>query len=386
MLDKPAGRKPRTCIVSMRRFNRLASSCSNYEFEDVIASVDDATLLAPAPKSSFSYRKWMVERMYWRKGLHHLASMVDIGLDPLYMDTEHDLLVMICGKTSDLIFLNSIKDWRHKAKKKICILVELWANMIPDYRFHLEILREFDHTFLCFNSTVEPFRTALNLPCSHLPLGVDVVRFSPFPSPPEKCVDVLSMGRRLEATHREMMEMAARREIFYIYDTIPGMLVQPRDHREHREMLSNTAKRSKMFVTYPAKVDVHEETHGQSEVGARYFEGAAAGAALVGKAPSNPLFSRDFCWDDALFDLGSTQEEAFDRISSLLKQPERLRMSGLQNAVGALRGFDWAHRWETVLDRLGMEHLPALRDRTRLLSEMAETAQAHLGHRIPAAN
>ncbi|MFN0171037.1 MAG: glycosyltransferase [Bryobacteraceae bacterium] len=134
--------------------------------------------------------------------------------------------------------------------------------------------------------------------------------------------------------------------------------------------------RSRMFVAYPAKVGQDDETGGQSEVGARYFEGAAAGALLIGRAPTTPLFNEYFGPEEALIDLGSSAAEATDVVAGLLRQPERLRAIGRRNATKALRRFDWSYRWQTILRQVGEDPLPPLLERLNRLSELADDAES----------
>jgi hypothetical protein len=141
---------------------------------------------------------------------------------------------------------------------------------------------------------------------------------------------------------------------------------------EHRELLGNCARRSKFFVTYPAKVGCENETHGQSEVGARFFEGAASGAVLVGRAPSNPVFKRDFCWKDAVVDLGETADEALNVIRDLKNDPERIRQASRKNSIESLRAFDWSYRWKKILETSGIAGHPKLNARIRHLNALAE--------------
>jgi len=72
--------------------------------------------------------------------------------------------------------------------------------------------------------------------------------------------------------------MAEKGQIFYIYDTIHKM--NTLYYKEHRNLVANIAKRSRYFMVNPGKIDEPLETHGQREIGSRFFEGLAAGEAL----------------------------------------------------------------------------------------------------------
>jgi hypothetical protein len=203
-----------------------------------------------------------------------------------------------------------------------------------------------------------------------------VFRFTPFPNPPERSIDVYSMGRRIEALHEALLKKAARREIFYLYDTIPGLLIQPRDHRQHRDLVANCARRSRFFITYPAKVDAVAETRGQSEVGARFYEGAAAGAVLIGQAPTIPAFAKEFDWPNAVVDIGSTEESLLASLATFQADPGRAHALGRKNAIEAARRFDWGYRWREMLRATGLEPTSRLLQREKQLNQLAAMAES----------
>ncbi len=367
-------RRARVCVVSLRGINPLAAWCSNYEFEDVIGAVDDVDLYVLEPGTAFEARQWAVRRMVWRRGIRQLTRHVSPGPRSIRIDREYDLFVFVCMNPSDLLYLAAVRGWRERCKRAICYMVEVYAGWAAEYAFQLELLRDFDDVALSFGTSADAVSRVARRPCHNVPLGCDVLRFTPFPRPPARCIDVYSMGRRSEVAHEVLLARAARGEIFYHYDTIPGLLVQPRNYRQHRDLLANCARRSRCFVAYPAKIDEAGERQGQSEVGARFFEGAAAGAVLVGMAPSAPAFARDFHWQDAVVELGSTPDSVESTFASLLADPRRMAEAGTRNAIQALRAFDWSYRWSALLEIARLEPTPRLAARQRGLLELAEMA------------
>jgi hypothetical protein len=183
------------------------------------------------------------------------------------------------------------------------------------------------------------------------------------------------MGRRPEAVHTAILRVASDEDLFYLYDTIPGHLIQPTNYRQHRNLIADCAKRSRLFVAYPAKVDVADETRGQSEPGARFYEGAAAGAVLIGKAPHGPGFAKEFDWPDAVIDIGSSEESVCHALRALAAQPERMRALGHRNAARAGTRFDWCHRWSEILRIAGMPPLDGMIERETQLAEIAAMAE-----------
>jgi hypothetical protein len=93
--------------------------------------------------------------------------------------------------------------------------------------------------------------------------------------------------------------------IFYVYDTTSLSDADTLDHREHRDLVASLAKRSRFFLVAPAKMDASGECQGQSEIGSRYYEGAAAGAVLIGSKPDGDPFQELFGWPDAVVDINA---------------------------------------------------------------------------------
>ena len=368
-------RSARTCIVSLRDVKRQAGCCASYEFEDVASNIDDVDLFTLRPGKAYSPREWLVKRLIWRRGLCQLARRLNPGLQPISLEKDYDLFAFICMNPSDLLYLRAVKGWKERCKTRVCFMAELYAGWLGQYAFHLNLLSEFDHIFLCFSGSVRAVQQHVGRPCHHVRFGADLLRFSPFPNPPARCVDVYSMGRRSETVHQTLLKMAGRKELFYIYDTIPSLSIQPQDYRQHRDLLANFGKRSRFFVTYPAKVDCADETRGQSEVGARFYEGAATGAILIGQAPTIPAFAKEFDWPDAVVNIGSSEEQLVAVLEGFKADPEREQALSRRNAVEALRRFDWSCRWKEILRFAGLEPTSRLFEREKRLNQLVAMAE-----------
>lgn len=366
--------KARVCMVSQRDISRQAAWCSNYEFEDVISSVDDVELISLQAGWAFPQRLRLLKRLIFRRVSRRLTHL-NPGIHAVTLQSDYDIFVFVCMTPQDLLCLSAVKGWRERCKTKICYMTELWTNWLDKYDFQLGLLKDFDHVFLCFSGSVDALGDFLGKPCHHVPLGADVLRFTPYPKPPARCVDVYSLGRRIPAMHEAFLKMAAKREIFYIHDTIPSDFVQPANHRQHRDLVANIAKRSRYFVTYPALFG-SDETQGQSEVGARFFEGAAAGAALIGQAPTTTVFGKDFGWADSVISVGPSEAEFLAATEKFEKEPELLAALSRKNAVEALRRFDWVYRWKEMLRIAGFAPSFRLQQREEHLNQTAALAES----------
>ena len=120
-----------------------------------------------------------------------------------------------------------------------------------------------------------------------LSFAVDAKMFSPFPHFPERHINVLNVGRVSELTHRSLIKAQSKSNFYYVYDTVASKKFI--DAREHRLYFANTAKRSRFAITNLALFDKAHRTDGAEELGQRFYESAAAGAANDAR---NPLRQR----------------------------------------------------------------------------------------------
>jgi hypothetical protein len=350
----------------------LPFRCAHFEFEDVIAQVDSVDLLAPH-FDPFTQRHWIAKQV-----AYHSSILLNPGIDQTAMRSDYDLFFAICGNPSDLIRVNAIGDWRAKCRKAVCLIDEVWVREISGYRNYLRLLAKFDVVILYYSHSVKPINEMIGERCIFLPPGVDAIRFCPYPNPPERTVDVYSIGRRSAVTHRAFLKMASEEGLFYLHDSISGDHVL--DPIEHRELFANIAKRSRYFIVNPGLIDRPDIRGEQIEIGNRYFEAAASGSILLGLRPLNGEFEKYFDWSDVLVDLPYDSPDAGNVVKEFDRQTERQSKMRERNVQQSLLRHDWVYRWESILKFVGVEPLPALQDRKKRLRCLAEyTAADDLG-------
>jgi hypothetical protein len=268
--------------------------------------------------------------------------------------------------------VNAIEGWKNHCGISVCWIDEMWAAEIPLFKYWLHWLSQFDYVFVGMPGTAAPLSTVIDRKCRWLPGAVDCLRFTPGPKPPARVVDIYSIGRRWDGIHRALVNAAACSEIFYVYDTFPAAESQPFNHRQHREMLASVTKRSRFFMVAPPKMDVPQETQGQSGIGYRYYEGAAAGAVMTGQAPDCEEFSQMFPWPDVVVPLRPDGSDVLSTLTRLSRDRERILAIGKRNAGEALLRHDWAHRWNELFRAIGMEPSPRMLARETRMKAMAE--------------
>ena len=359
--------EPRICMFSQRNLGRLVSRCGHYEFEDVICQVDEVDLIAPAP-----YRIYNIgQRFANRLARYSSIAGFNPGVRSLRIKKNYELFVAFFQFPRDVLTLNAIEGWRDHCRKSICWVDDVWVGCLPYLKGHLKILSKFDYVLLNCSRSVGSVQNLIQRPCFCIVPGVDMIRFCPYPNPPVRYIDVYSMGRRSDVTHRSLLNMAERGEIFYIYDTIEVMETQ--HPRQHRSLVANIAKRSRYFVANTAKVNRQSETHGQVEVGFRFFEGAGAGTVMIGEVPKNEVFHKYFDWPDAVIHIPYDTENIRKILTELNSQPERLSVARKNNVIQCLLRHDWVYRWRDILSITGLEPIPALLVRESRLRELANT-------------
>jgi spore maturation protein CgeB len=301
--------------------------------------------------------------------------MLNPGIRTISAKGHYDILFTICGYPQDLVMFNAVSNLRDICRTSVCLLDELWINDMVKHHHFLRILAKFDVVMLYYSQSVKPLSEVIGRRCVYLPPGVDTILFCPYPEPPERVVDVYSIGRRSETTHQRLLDMARESGFFYLYDSIGGG--QAINSKEHRALLANVAKRSRYFIVNPGKIDDQNQRGQQIEIGNRYFEGAAAGTIMVGERPNNKEFERLFDWPEAVTRLPYGSRDIDVIIKDLDRDPERQDRIRQTGVVQALVRHDWVYRWEAILEAVGLEPMQGVFERKDRIRKLAEVVSQH---------
>jgi hypothetical protein len=357
--------KPRILIFSQRKiFGNALFRGPLYEFEDIISQIDSADLLAPQADLS-NLRHTIAKRI-----AYHAPIALNPGIQRIQVREHYDLFLAICGAPADLLMVNAVGKLREVCERSVCLMDELWVKQMADHRHFLRILENFDVVILYYSQSVKALSERIGRKCVFLPPGVDTILFCPYPEPPKRVIDVYSIGRRSEITHRTLLRMREDKKLFYLHDSIAGD--QAINLMEHRALLANVAKKSRYFIVNPGLIDRPDRRGSQIEIGNRYFEGAASGTIMVGERPNNEEFDRLFDWPDAVIYLPYDSSNIDTIIDELDRDPERQQRIRRTNLVQALTRHDWVYRWEAILKTVNLEPMPELVQRKERLQNLAE--------------
>ncbi len=382
---------PRTLVASEFNAGDRAHFAQAYEFCRIVTECDDADLVAPGIDNYLqrylspflpAHDSHNVQRDFnrlvngLRKGLGLKNRPI---IRPIDLTRNYDLFFFVAWSPQSLVELSRIKNWRGRCKIAVAYLFELWSSTLGMDSPYLRLLDQFDHAFLLHSASIPHLSRYTSTPCSFLPTAVDCLIATPYPSPPERVIDIYSIGNRAISLHRQLVALAQHRGLFYIYDSLSSTDSRVKDWSEHRLLLANMIKRTRYFIGFnPATLQTAKANKiaGEQVVPSRLFEGAAGGAVILGTAPRCQEFHASFGWPDAVIEMSPEVADVAAVIDELDAQHQRIERVRQTNAVRCLLQHDWVYRWEQILSTVGLDPLPQLHDRKARLSRIAASAMA----------
>jgi hypothetical protein len=360
---------PRLLLFSQRHVEVHMWEAPQLEFEDVLMEVDDAVMLAPAstwtgPIAMWSSRTGNAARRLIRRP-HRWPMQTST------VSGEYDLFFATFHFPKNISMMRRLKGVRERCRVMACHLIEVWSPDLRRRAHELRALRVFDHIFVTNGAIREQLEEMIDRPVHLLPTASDLLRFSPYPGPPRRCIDVYNYGRGSDAVHEQLARMAERKEIFYVHSRVNHEVP---DYRAHRVQIADLLKRSRYFLAYRINENRLQLTGGDETIPTRFFEGAAAGSVILGSQPRCAEWDRYFGWDDAVIPVPWKPEDLAAILRELDDQPLRFDTIRRRNAVRSLRRNDWVHRWEEVLGVVGLPVTARMSARKAHLDAMADEA------------
>ncbi len=372
-----ADQSPRILVVSVRGFRFQAANCCIYELEDLITDLELAQLHTPIPNLGFDIAQKVYRTAKSWGGSNDFATKIAPFSQELILEHEYDLLFAVLDNPWQFHLLESIKGWRDQCRYSACFITEMWQPDLKIKRLFNEPWSNFDHVFLGVTQCVEELSKLIKPPVTYIPPAVDTLRFSPYPDPPQRFINVSYVGRRSPNIHDALIARAAKDNFFYYYDTIRGKL-EIGNPQEHRILLANLFQRSRYNITNYAKFNSPEETGGTQEIGYRFFEGAAAGTVMVGMPPAGEAFPLYFDWEEPIVKVDLAGTDVVDAITELDSQPERLARISQRNVANCLLKHDWSYRWRDMLATFDLKPSSAMVAREKYLQELAQSILAEI--------
>jgi len=365
--------RPRVVIASRRGVEQRVWQAAQFEFEDVIAEVDEVAWCLPRPLAAgpaVRLGRGVLNRAGRPLGRSRRGPM----RPPADPAVAADLFFTLFADANGIGMLPHVAEQARAAEQRVAWIVELWTRQLPHVVDYLRQLRGFDRIIVSNRQVAAAVEDITGVPCSYLPMAVDAGLYAPHrPDLPARQVDVASWGRRLQGTHAPLVQALADGRIYYHYDTVDGANVK--DYVEHRLAQASLLQRSRYSVVYrindePGRI---ERTGGEESLTNRYFEALAAGTIMLGSAPDSEEWDEAFPWPDAIVPVRAPAPDILDVIEELDRDPVRMDRARRAAISTFLHRHDWAHRWRDVLALVGVEEHPRLGQRLDRLRERAGT-------------
>ena len=378
------GTKNRAVVLSMRRVEDLVGYCALYEFEDLIVELLGGELGCIERTDGLELPRLVYKLAHRASGSSRVAESVMPSLGSPLPHRSYDLFLPVFNHPHELFALSAIRGWRERCRVAACYICEAWEGQLESYL--LELLRDFDHVFIGVQSSVAAVAELCKRPVTYVPMGVDTLRFHPPITNNQagderaRSIDVCGIGRRSPVTHAALVEMAREKNLFYYYDTVharPGggfvktLTFRVNNPREHRLLLSNLLKRSRYFIANRAWADDPTHTSSKEEIAARFYEGAAAGAILIGEPPRSEDFRDQFGWTDSVIPIPFHAPDIGRVIAELDADPARISRARRASVANSLLRHDWVYRLKQILQTLGLETTEEMESREAKLRDLA---------------
>lgn len=368
-------------LLSMRKISDLVAYSMTYEFEDVVSDVAGGDRIDAQDSFALSYWRKSYKRLRLGCGSPRMARALTPSPASVTLTRDYELFLPVFNGIHDVWVVNSISNWRQRCRFAACVITEAWRHDMPEYL--VELLGQFDHVFIGMRNALEYVAEVSGRPVHHLPMAADVVRFSPWPDPPARSLDVSNVGRRSAVTHEALVSLARTRKISYYFDTFAGGVGKYRHQRtfrvesadQHRLLLSTILRRTRYYITNRSRINQPGYgAAGPEEMAVRFYEGTAAGCILLGQAPNCEEFRTQLDWEDAVIPVPFDAPDVGRTLEELEASPERVARVSRNNAGNAARKNDWLHRIQAIFDTMGIAHTEKMQARQAQLDAIARMA------------
>ena len=133
-------------LLSMRQIDKLVAYCTPYEFEDVIAEITGADMVAVDDREALERARRVYKWTRTATRSPRIATRIAPQPSTVRLTRDYDLFLPVFSGTYQLYALAAVPEWRKRCRVAACFITEAWADLLPDYL--MELLSEFDHVFL----------------------------------------------------------------------------------------------------------------------------------------------------------------------------------------------------------------------------------------------
>jgi len=338
--------------------------------QDVFATTCNAQFIFPQRAGTnllFSYGCEEGEVNLLGKAWRRLSkSWYSLEQLPTLNDGPNILLVL--GFTpSTLMALYALRQTIHQFDLRIGYLLDGFKPTDLSSRS----LSLIDHLYVISADLAEKVQDLFSVKTSVLPLGVDTTLFEPLRG--DRGIDIIGYGRINQQVHKTLQKHfnGSDCEQIYFHSTFDALDVF--DVREHISLYSKMLSRSKVSLCFEAS-DLARFS-GTSPLLYRWFEGWAAGCAIVGRKPFGKEVSELLDWPDSTIEIPESSDEWIPFFEALLADQRRLSEISKRNYIECRLRHDWRYR---IRDLFQQQNIPLPETLTLQIQQLQSTYQLAL--------
>lgn len=313
-----------------------------------------------SPRQHFAHTRWEPVTGRIRKGRYR--KFKDSG------NVGGELLIVVAMGPPSLRMLKALPGWRKQYGQVVAYIPDIYPP--SESMLDLRLVNQLDALYISYSQMIDRVQERVSVPVRLLQQAADVAAGLPVRT--ERQIDVTAFGRQPRDVVTSIATTISWPESERLAWWSPGTIPYTRTPRTDRAAFLALLRTSKATLCYRFEDTNPDEYRGVSPFTARWFEAAAAGAAVLGSQPSCPD-AADLHMIQTLH-LPLDGVDAVSELISLLDSPD-LIVNARQNLQRACLYHDWRHRIEQVLRE---SHLPVPELLTAQIDELKELAPADL--------
>lgn len=231
--------------------------------------------------------------------------------------------------------------WDRRVGFKVLYLFDTMERQIPSIRRVLNSTH-WDLTVTSFSGAVPFLEAATQRKWFAVPQGVKLQRFSPADME-KRLIEFCAYGRRVDRVHKSVQEFCTANGMYYDYTTRASLQPDVSSQEQYKQYAWHV-RHSIFNFCWPVEMTHPDRVHSFSPITCRWFEGAASGSVLVGRAPADPGF-RELFGDDLVVELDP--DLGADDLRCVLARLWNHRMSHLERARERYLAYSSKWSWDS---------------------------------------
>jgi hypothetical protein len=290
--------------------------------------------LAPYPRSGFLRSKTAPGTRY--APLRHLLPK------QLISKTAENVASIVMGPEGSPF-------WSRRKQPGQRVASYIFDTLEPQRDLLLSLCRtgEIDFPITSFPNAVPMLQALTKRPWHAIAQGVSLDRFWPLAAGVEPPVAFSAYGRRLDSTHQAIKRFVQSQKLHYDYTLAAGLSPQI-DPADAYTNYAWDMRNCWFTISWPVEVTNPTRAPSFSPMTCRWFEAAASGTIVLGKAPLEPEFERYF-GPNFVVEIPRDQQALLQLLPALWERRHDLRAERLQRWRLMRENWSWDARSRQLL-------------------------------------